>query len=391
MTKRRRKNGEGNIRRDERNDRWMASFKPQSGRRVYVTGRKGETWKNFKVRLDAAKRGADENRPVGRGTLASYLTDVWLPKVEREVEPRTHESYAATVNTHIIPAIGQLPLAEVQPDDIQRVMLAEAKAGRSVRTVNYIRAVARIALNSAIKARLIDRNAAALAEPLSGQQSSRFVVDPYSDIELAALVSVADTVTNGLMVAIAAFLGLRRGELLGLLWKDFDAEKGTILVERQVVREKKQLRVKHLKTMQSRRVLRLPRFLMDRIADHRRTQLERRMKVGERWQNDGFIFASKWGGPLDPRNAQRLYDVIVAKAGVRRRRFHDLRHTAASLQFERGTLDITVSRMLGHSSPRITKEVYAHVTPPMMDAATATMEEIYVHGEKKLTASKATS
>lgn len=141
----------------------------KTARVVYVTGRKGEMWKRFRVRLEAAKRAADESRPLGRGTLGSYLTDVWLPKIEREVEPRTYESCSATLNTHIIPAIGHVPLADVQPDDVQRVMLAAAKASRSVRTVNYIRAIARIALNSAIKARLIDRNAAARAEPMSEQ------------------------------------------------------------------------------------------------------------------------------------------------------------------------------------------------------------------------------
>lgn len=388
MTRRsRRKKGEGNVRYDETHRRWLASFKPTTGPRVYVTGHKGELWNQFKKRLDAAKREAEKGLTQVRGTFGSYLTTVWLPKVRHSVEPRTYESYATTANTYIVPVIGEVRLTDVSPGDIERCMAQAADNGRATRTVNYIRTVARIALNAAIKARMVERNAAALAERIKERVGAeRFTVDPYTAAEIAALVAAADKVFNGSLVTLGSFLGLRRGELLGLKWNDFDESSGTLSVERQVVREDGALRVKQLKTKGSRRLLRLPGFIIERLLLHRKQQLEKRMKCGEKWIDEAFIFAARWGGPLEPRNSQRLYDGIVKEAGVRRRRLHDLRHSAASLQFERGTLDITVSKMLGHSSTRITKDVYAHVTPPMMDAAVSAMEEIFKAGNDKLAA-----
>jgi len=381
----RRKKGEGNLRYDETHKRWLASFKPTTGPRVYVTGHKGELWNQFKKRLDAAKKEAEKGLPPVRGTFGSYLTTIWLPKVRHSVEPRTYESYATTANTYIVPVIGEVRLTDVSAADIERCMAQAAERGRAHRTVNYIRTVARIALNGAMKSRMVERNAAALAEPMKERiGTERFTVDPYTAAEIAALAAAADKMFNGLLVTVAAFLGLRRGELLGLKWDDFDERSGTLSVERQVVREDRSLRVKQLKTKGSRRLLRLPGFVIERFLTHRKQQLERRMKCGAQWRDDGFIFAARWGGPLDPRNAQRLYDKIVKEAGVRRRRLHDLRHSAASLQFERGTLDITVSKMLGHSSTRITKDVYAHVTPPMMDAAISAMDEIFKAGNERL-------
>jgi len=388
--KRRRKKGEGSFTFDEKKQRWEASFKPCNGARQYVTGRQGESWKQFKARFDKAKRNAEAGLRPSKDTFASFLIETWLADVRRSVNAgemsfRTLESYEDTVNRHLIPVIGHIKLIDLRRDDVKRAMNVAADAGYAVRTVNYIRSIATIALNAAMDLDLVERNVAARTKTEKARPQAFNTDDVYTADEIAAFTAEADKKRNGVMVTLAAYLGLRRGELLGLKWHDFDEQHATLFVQRQLQkrREDKALILKELKTTKSRRLLKLPAFLVEKLKAHRRAQREQRLRMGNKWRDEDLIFATMYGGRVDPRNAQRLHDDVLKAAGVRKRRMHDLRHTTASLQFEAGTHDLAVSGMLGHSSVRVTREVYGHVTRPMIDTAITAMEAIYESGKAK--------
>jgi integrase len=371
----RRMKGEGSIRWDETNQRYVGSFLPRNGARRYFAGKKGESESAFLARFGAEKQKASTGVRSTTDTFAAFLQK-WLTSVESnpDLRPRTYESYKSTVDQYLVPAVGDVLLTALTRDDVRAAMNEAAHLGRSTRTINYIRTIARIALGVAVDEGLVDRNVAMLTKAEKVRKDKTFVVNPYTIEEVATFSSTAVKQFNGLVVVIGAFLGLRRGELCGLQWQDFDAETGRLAVQRQVLRYAKELHVDELKTSKSRRLLTLPPFLVDELKRHRRAQLERRLKAGARWRDEGFIFAARFGGPLDPRNVQRLYDRILREAGVPKRRLHDLRHTVATLHLQLGTQDKVISEILGHSSTRITKDIYAHVTPVMMTEAASKME-----------------
>jgi integrase len=375
-SRKRRAKGEGYIRFDEKNQRWIGSFQPETGKRKYVSGKRGESQKDFLKRFDEAKRnGAGEAPKAAEHTFRSFVEEYWLPSIAPpQVRPRTYDSYEATVNTYLLPIFGDVPLSKVTKEHVKAAMTEARRLGRSTRTVNYVRSIARIVLGVAVADELLDRNVAANTKPEKGE--SRFLVEPVPTADIPAIEEAARSVNNGLLVVVAVLLGLRRGELCGLQWEDYDPKARTIAVRRQVLRYRKRLHVDPLKTAKSRRIVGVPPSLAEELEAHRRRQLERQLKAGDRWRDEGFIFAARFGGPLDPRNAHRIFVGVLNKAGVQLCRLHDLRHTAATIQYESGTSEKMVSEMLGHTSVRITSDIYAHVTPVMMDEAVERMERV---------------
>ncbi len=224
----------------------------------------------------------------------------------------------------------------------------------------------------ALKWGLVTRNVATLIDP---PKSRREEVQPYSEEEARRLL---DAVTGDRLEALyttALALGLRQGELLGLRWEDVDLAKGKLQVRQQV----QQLRgqpplIKTLKTRASRRDLDLPAALVERLAAHRERQRREFAAKGRDWPGAGLLFPSTADTPLIPRNLTRHYKRLLRRAGLPERRFHDLRHTAASLMFAGGLEATAVQRVLGHSSIAITNDTYIHLMPRTKRQTAAVME-----------------
>lgn len=167
--------------------------------------------------------------------------------------------------------------------------------------------------------------------------------------------------------------GLRRGEALGLQWQDFDEETGILLVRRALTREDGQLITKDTKTPKSRRAVNLPTALSMQLKSHRAEQNAERLKLGRAWTNSGYIFSTSVGTPIDPRNMYREFREICREAGIGDWHPHELRHSAASLMLAQGVKIQVVSEVLGHSSIRMTADVYGHVLAPDRQAAADAM------------------
>jgi integrase len=189
--------------------------------------------------------------------------------------------------------------------------------------------------------------------------------------QATAFLIVANTHRLGALFSVALACGLRLGEATGLRWADVDLESGRVEIRQQLQRVGKRLVLQELKTEKSRRTLMLPDVCVKALRDHRKRQLAERLKAGADWVDTGLVFATyarrgrgrKVGAPLGPRNVLRTLHGLLeaAEPKLPRVRFHDLRHSAASLLIAAGVELVEVSMLLGHSELRVTADLYSHL------------------------------
>lgn len=172
------------------------------------------------------------------------------------------------------------------------------------------------------------------------------------------------------VLLLALVTGLRRGELLGLKWADIDFTQGALQIRRTLDY------VAHYgyvesepKTKSGKRRIILPGFAVDALKQHRVHQLEQRLKVGEAWQESDYVFTGLEGGPMNPRYLNKLFDQMLERAGLQHMRFHDLRHSAATLLLSMEVNPKIVQEILGHSNISMTMDIYSHVLPSMQREA----------------------
>lgn len=352
----RRENGSGSIR-HRKDGRWEARLRLDSGRmRSYYA----RTEKEARAKLDAARRDLDIGIVLAgpRLTVAHYLRD-WLIVSRTRIRPSTHRRYVGIVERNILPVIGHLSLVKLTPTAVER-MCADALASLSPRTVHHMRAVLRTALARAVKHGLVARNVAALADPVRVPHTDRPVLTPEQALALLRAVS-ADRLAALYWLAVST--GLRLGELMALRWSDVDLEAGTLRVSHAA---------REAKTEGSARSLGLPAAVIPVLRRHAAEQEMERRVAGPDWHDRGLVFTRPDGQPLYGTLVHREWrhwrKVIGAQV-----RFHDLRHSAASLMLAQGSDVKEIQVVLGHSNIRTTAETYTHVLPDMKRAVAERM------------------
>ena len=376
MAERKRGRGEGSI--YQRADgRWCASVR--LGRRGGKPVRKvvyGSTRQEAQAKLAKllARYHVGENIVPERMKLGQFL-DWWLDTcVAPSTRPRTLESYSYIVRVHLKPALGEIELAKLGPEHVQRFITDKLKARAKPRLVAYMHRVLNMALGRAVKFEYVARNVAKLVEP---PRVERKRVEPLNPEEARRLTEACENHPQGALVALALGCGLRKGEILGLKWSDLDLEKGVAQVRRQVVRIKGSGLVEQApKSERSRRVVALPTFVVRALRAHRKRQLEVRLLAGSRWQEKGYVFTTGIGTPLDEARVSRVFRQLLRAAGLPRKRFHDLRHTAASLLLASGIHPRVVMEILGHSQFSFTMDTYSHVMPPAVREAAEKLDRL---------------
>jgi integrase len=197
---------------------------------------------------------------------------------------------------------------------------------------------------------------------------------PLSADEARAFLNLVEGDRLGPLFAVAIATGMRQGELLGLRWSDVDLDGGWLVVRRTLRQGTHE--VAEPKTERARRTLRLGAETVATLREHRRRQLEERLAAGPRWHDLDYAFASATGTPLDARNVTRTLHAALRRGGLRHQRFHDFRHAYATLMLEAGEELAIVSRTLGHADLSTTADVYAHLTPAMLERSAARMDAI---------------
>jgi integrase len=307
----------------------------------------------------------------------------WLRgSVKGTVKETTYANYFYISRLHIAPALGRVKLKSLTPAHVRGFYGEKARmANLSAATVKKMHVVLRRALSQAVSDGLIPRNAAASVKPPRASAPGE-EIRPLNSEECSAFLEASRGERFETLYVLAVHCGLREGELLALRWEDVDLEvaKPALLVRRTLTRGedgREWVVDASTKSGKGRRV-RLTRRSATALKEHRKRQLEERMRLAGLWQDKNLVFPTATGSLFNPSNLRnRSFKRIKARADVREDlRFHDLRHTCATLLLGEGVNAKVVSEMLGHADVAFTLRVYSHVLPGMQRSAADGMDEM---------------
>lgn len=372
-------NGEGTIGWDAKRKRWHARLTLADGTRkgsYHKTRAPAARWL-----ADAIKnRNSGQTAPDDKVTVGAYLAH-WLEHDARHtVKPATFAGYGSLVRVHLDPALGKLRLSALTPRHVEALFSAMLAGGAKPRTVQAARAVLRRALGQAVRHGILARNVAALVTPPKAERSLPPVL---SAPELVALVAAFEGHALEAAVRLALGSGLRQGELRALPWDAVELDgQPAVSVRRTYAHDGAGgWRLAEPKTATSRRTVPLPLPELVILRRHRASQGRAQLAAGERWHDEGLVFTTAAGGPLDPTRMLREFRRQLAAAGLPALRWHDLRHLYATNLLTAGTPVHEVARLLGHASPTMTLNTYAHVIPGSSDRAAGIMAAAMGGGE----------
>jgi integrase len=370
----RRGHGEGTIRK-RADGRWHARVSMGQGKRkdIYAKTRK-EVQDQLRDALKAHERGQLQ---AGRAALVGPFLLDWIKGREDASKGRysTLHRYREIVELHLIPDLGRIRLDRLSSTDVQRLLNAKRKTG-SAGNVRHIRAVLRIALNVALRNDLVVRNVAALVDLPDQAGSERTVAKPgfLTGAQARQLLGAARSDRLSALYSVAIALGLRQGEALGLRWEDVDLETGVVNIRKSLQLLGKVYVLGDLKTQKSRRTIFIPASVLEGLRAHRQEQRKEQLRT-KGWTDRGFVFCARNGQALDPGNVRRRFYALLTKAGLPRVRFHDLRHSCASLLAAQGVPARVAMEILGHSNISTTLNIYTHVAPEISREAAALIDQ----------------
>lgn len=350
----------------------------QKWHRLTATGKREAQKELAKLLADLA--GGTYVEP-GKLTVGEYL-ERWLADYAKpNVAAKTFERYEGIVQRHLIPNLGSYPISKLQPLHIQEYYSRALQNGRldkrpgnlSPTTILHHHRVLREALGQAVKWQIIGRNPADAVEPPRATRRGMHVLTAE---QVDQLLEVARGSPMYMPILLAVATGMRRGEILALRWQDVDLDAGTISVCRSLEQTKAGLSFKEPKTAHSRRVVVLPAFAVEALRWHRVEQAEHRLRVGPAWQDHGLVCARPDGRPIPPNNINSAYKGALSRAGIPYVRFHDLRHSHATMLLAQGVHPKIVAERLGHSQIAVTMDLYSHVSPPMQQEAAQKLDSL---------------
>lgn len=372
---RRRGNGEGTIR--KRSDgRWegrlQVGIKEEKPVLRYFYGRtRREVMEQLAEAQSELERGVSPE--VAKWTVEEYLKH-WLENVAKpSVRTTTYIGYEMYVRLHLIPHLGGVQLSKLNTQQIQ-TMNSMMLQHLSARSVCHNLTVLKNALNQAVKTGLLVRNVAVLVDAPKVQRHEMQTLGPD---QARLFLETARGDRLGCLYLVAVTTGLRMGELLGLRWADVDLEGDRISVRAAISRRKGPWSFTEPKSASSRRSIVLAAQVASTLKEHRARQLDERLAAGPRWHDHDLVFCTTIGTPLTSSNLHgRSFKPLLKKAGLPEIRFHDLRHTTASLLLREGEHPKVVQDLLGHSTIALTMDTYSHVMDGMRRSAARKMESL---------------
>lgn len=335
----------------------------------------GQTRQEVAEKLTAALKTKQDGLPqtAERQTVQRFLAN-WLETVRPSLRPKTYIGYEAVIRLHILPSLQRVPLSRLQPYHLQRLYQERLTAGLAPMTVRHIHALLHRSLRDAHRWGLVARNVADLVD---APRAPRNELRTLNRQEASRLLAAARADRLDALYVLALTTGMRQGELLALRWRDLDLNAATAKVGGSLQRIDGKLSIVEPKTSSSWRQVALTTAAVEALRRHRAVQAEERLGLGAAWEDRDLVFANEAGRPIDVRNLmRRSFLPLLERASLPRIRFHDLRHTAATLLLEQGTHPKLVAELLGHSRIATTIDLYSHVTPAMHRQAAATMDAL---------------
>jgi integrase len=375
MAKKKRGNGEGSI--YERKDKdgrvigyrgaYFARTLDGARKRFYVSG-KTKTEVKAKLRKVTADRDDGIVFDTQNLTVGRYL-ERWLPdSVKDTVKQTTFECYERLMRLHLQPTtLGSVKLKALTPANVRALYREKLDSGLSPASVQRVHALLHKALKQAVNDGLVPRN---VTEAVKAPRQSRKEIQALNPEQARAFLGAARGERLETLYLLAVHTGLRQSELFGLMWQDVDLEANRLSVRRILSAAKNGPIFTTPKNDKSRSVRLTPRAV-ESLHAHRKRQAEEREKLGKPWRDHGLVFCTQVGTPLNRNNVHtRSFKPLVERASLPPTlRFHDLRHTFATLMLKGGEHPKVVQEMMGHSNINITLDTYSHVLPDMQDKA----------------------
>ena len=354
------------------------------------TGKRKQHWRTVKGTKREADRALREIlltlekgtyvKP-DRLTVTEWLKQ-WLDSyVAMHTTPRTQESYRSIIYKHLIPSLGTIPLAQLQPLHLQSYYSQALAAGRtdkrgglSARSVLYHHRIISESLSHAVKMNLLARNVAEVVDPPRPARITMAILAPG---DVSRFLGTASGTSYYVLFSTLLYTGLRRGEALALRWRNVDLDMASLsVVETAFKLSSGEYVIKEPKTPHSRRTVALSPSMALLLRRHKGDQEETWKQLGRRLTDTDFVFANADGRPLDPNAVTRAFQRVIRQAGLPHIRLHDLRHTHATLMLKAGVHPKVVSERLGHASVSITLDTYSHVLPGLQKAAAERFDEM---------------
>lgn len=347
-----------------------------------VTGeRKRVTIGTYRTKKEAQQAERDALTQQERGTLldpakttVAEMLESWLMTKHGEITGQSIRDYEIIIRKHVIPALGSIPVQKLTAPRLQAQYGTWAAEGMSARMIRGCHMRLSQALRQAVRFGLVASN---ICDSVNPPKLGRSKADTWNGQEAATFLDLAITDSMHPLWNLLLLEGMRRGEALGLRWRDLNWERGTAHISQTVAPNKadrgKAMIQDRTKTPAGARSVRLTKRTIAALKEHRTAQLARRLAAPE-WQDNDLIVCTSKGTPINPGNVSRSYDLLILKSGLRRIRVHDLRHTHATLLLLEGTPAKIVSERLGHASIGITLDLYSHVLPDMQDDAADAIE-----------------
>ncbi|MFG3212611.1 tyrosine-type recombinase/integrase [Streptomyces tendae] len=372
-SRKRNPNGAGSIwqRKDGRYEARVYVPQPDGTRKrktVY-----GATWEECDTKRQELVRRDRQGIPTP--TRSAKLSE-WLPYwLAHYVQPRrklsTYDKYETHARLYLVPLLGTKRLESLSVADVRR-FTTRVQNAHTAATAKEAHRVLRTALTAAVREELITRNVASLVEPPRVKQRE---IRPWSLEETLAFLEAARKDPLYAAFVLAIVMGLRRGELVGLRWSDVDLDNRVLHVRHQTQRRRGELYDDDPKSRRSR-VVPMPALCLAPLRWHRLRQREAFERTGVVWSESGYVFATRNGRPVEPRNVYRSFTRVAGDAGLRVVRLHDARHGTATLLTAAGVAPRVIMEILGHSQISITMDVYTHVVQDTQREAISHMDRL---------------
>lgn len=373
----------------ERNGHYsvVISYKDGSGKRRQLWQAVPGTKKDAERRLTELKHQLDSGtfiRP-GKVTVSEYLKQ-WLRDCCQGLSPKTNELYGYLSEKHIVPAIGNITLVELKPQHLQRLYSDKLSSGLSNETVQIIHRVIHKALKNAVRTNFLVRN---VSEYVDKPKVNRRQVKFMSESDIHLLLEFARDTEYYPLFYMALFTGMRRGELLAFRWSDVDLELCQLSISRSLQylntgTSKDRIRFGECKTSKSNRLIALSLSTVGMLREYKAKQAELRQLLGlPPMADNDLVFSHYDGSPLLPNSVTHAWIKLTRKCGLNGVRLHDCRHSHASLMLKQGIHPKIVQERLGHSSIRLTLDLYSHVVPGLQQAAANRFDDIVIQGSKQ--------
>ena len=369
---RRRSNGEGSMYLRE-DGLWCAQITLPDGKRKYKYGKTQKEVKDWL--LEQRKLVNDGLLTTSEDSTFGAFLDRYLTEIApQSCKAHTIHTYGVLIKHHIRPELGEVKLSKLRPDQLQHLYHTLSLKGLSKQTVHHVHSIIKHTLSYALKWGLVPRNVALAVDAGAPQRKAPVV---WSRVEVQKFLEASKNHPLYALFLVAITTGLRKGEILALTWSAVDVTAGAIQVKQAAHFLKGEgMIMSEPKTEKSRRLVTVPLYVIEALRTHRIDQEERKSKAGDRWSMSDLVFTNRHGKLLDSRNLHDEWKDLIDAAGLPEIRFHDLRHTHATMLLVADVHPKIVQERLGHSSIRVTLDTYSHTIPSMQGEAMKHLDDL---------------